>query len=229
MNMDRAMAFILALLAEFNNESVKEFLDRCWRIVSGNALDNDIEQKMIPHACAFHVMRGAKKSCKKFYPGNMEYGLYSFSTILNACSLDEVEEALFDMAVVLQGRKLTPEVIEASERMHQRINDLSKESKDKLKDDHVYKASTEVSEDGISSMNKTEEEFFHLAEGSHFRSWAKRVITQWKTTEDMDPDFWKTYSGSCCLHSRSGLPLCLETLVDMVARPHMRDTNKLQE
>ena len=175
-NMDRAMAFIMAILAEFNHESVKEFLDRCWRIVTGKALDNDIDHKMTPHACASHVMKDVKKLCKKHYAGNMEYGLYSFSTLLNAHTLEEAEGALFDLAVILQGKQLTPEVKEASERMHKRIKGLSEQNKVAVKDD-LYRSTIDFSVDeATSTINQTEEEFLHHAEGTCFSLWAKRTI-----------------------------------------------------
>ena len=141
-----------------------------------------MKQKKIPHACTSHVMKDVKKSCKKYYTGNMEYGLYSFSTLLNTDTLEGAKQALFDLAVILQGRKLTREVQEASERMQKRFKALSKQTVHDAKQD-VYESTKEAKVDeAATKSNKTEEEFLHLAQGTCFTRWAKRMIECAKLT-----------------------------------------------
>jgi len=52
---DRAQVFLIASLQIWNNESMKEFLQRAYRIVTDDAVDNDYELTNI-HACLAHVL-----------------------------------------------------------------------------------------------------------------------------------------------------------------------------
>ena len=113
-----------------------------------------------------------------------EYGVWivSFSTLLNTDTLEGAEQALFDLAVILQGRKLTREVQEASERMQKRFKALSKQTVHDAKQD-VYESTKEAKVDeAATKSNKTEEEFLHLAQGTCFTRWAKRTIECAKLT-----------------------------------------------
>ena len=52
---DRAQIFLMASLQIWNNESMKDVLNRAYRIVNDSADDTDLEKTNI-HACLAHVL-----------------------------------------------------------------------------------------------------------------------------------------------------------------------------
>lgn len=52
---DRAQVFLMASLRFWNNESLKDFLNRAYRIVTGVSSESD-NKKTIIHACLAHVL-----------------------------------------------------------------------------------------------------------------------------------------------------------------------------
>ena len=52
---DRAQVFLLAVLQVWNNESLKQFLQRVYRIVNDEASGDDLDLTFI-HACLAHVL-----------------------------------------------------------------------------------------------------------------------------------------------------------------------------
>ena len=52
---DRAQIFLMASLQIWNNEFMKDFLNRAYRIVNDSADDTDLEKINI-HACLAHVL-----------------------------------------------------------------------------------------------------------------------------------------------------------------------------
>lgn len=52
---DRAQIFLCAAIKFWNNETMKDFLARAYRIVNGRATDKDLNATNI-HACIAHVL-----------------------------------------------------------------------------------------------------------------------------------------------------------------------------
>lgn len=59
---DRAQVFLTAALQIWNNETMKEFLDRAYRIVTDDASGEDYEKTNI-HACLAHVLIVSCSAC----------------------------------------------------------------------------------------------------------------------------------------------------------------------
>ena len=51
---DQSMVFILAILKEFNNETMQDYLRRTWNIVNGTASCTDIEQSVLHLFISLH-------------------------------------------------------------------------------------------------------------------------------------------------------------------------------
>ena len=62
---DRSMVLLLSILHVYNSESLQDYLERTFRIVTGSGTVNDF-RKVSPHACTSHVMHSASKNCKKW-------------------------------------------------------------------------------------------------------------------------------------------------------------------
>ena len=72
---DRAQVFLIAALQVWNNESMNEFLQRAYRIVTNEAVDKDYELTNI-HACLAHVLLVSKAI----------YSLFIYNFFLKGCS-----------------------------------------------------------------------------------------------------------------------------------------------
>ncbi|CAF2908496.1 unnamed protein product [Rotaria sp. Silwood2] len=57
---DRAQVFLIASLRIWNNEIMNDFLNRAYRIITGNATDSDLQKTNI-HACLAHVIIDEEK------------------------------------------------------------------------------------------------------------------------------------------------------------------------
>ena len=55
-----SLALIIASLREFNGESILDFNERAFRVVTGSADDTDLKKTII-HVCAAHVLKLNKK------------------------------------------------------------------------------------------------------------------------------------------------------------------------
>ena len=62
---DRSMVLLLSFLQVYNMESLHDYLNRTFRVVTGAATLKD-GHKISPHACKSHVMNSAKRECKKW-------------------------------------------------------------------------------------------------------------------------------------------------------------------
>lgn len=62
---DRASVFLLAGIQVFNNdETMDQYIERCWRIVQGTATERDLDVTVI-HACLGHFMKNVKRNAAK--------------------------------------------------------------------------------------------------------------------------------------------------------------------
>ena len=62
---DHSMVLLLSILHVYNSESLQDYLERTFRIVTGSGTVKDF-RKVSPHACTSHVMHSASKNCKKW-------------------------------------------------------------------------------------------------------------------------------------------------------------------
>ena len=62
---DHSMVLLLSILHVYNSESLQDYLEHIFRIVTGSGTVKDF-RKVSPHACTSHVMHSASKNCKKW-------------------------------------------------------------------------------------------------------------------------------------------------------------------
>ena len=62
---DRSMVLLLSFLQVYNMETLPEYLNRTFRVVTGAGTAKDA-LKVSPHACKSHVMNSARIECKKW-------------------------------------------------------------------------------------------------------------------------------------------------------------------
>ena len=108
MNSDRAAVLLQAGMRIFNGDTMEMYLQRCWRIVKGDAKKNDLPFCTI-RACKAHVMKQASNICKKQYSnGNKDdrhrFAMYIFSCLVNATTLAQATNIVYHACIVLCSR-----------------------------------------------------------------------------------------------------------------------------
>ncbi len=83
-NTDFSMALILSVLKCYNTETLNDYLDRTWKILSGHGTNNDLK-KTVLHVCLAHVMKNVKSKLKDHLSKrNLEFCMYFFGLLINA-------------------------------------------------------------------------------------------------------------------------------------------------
>ncbi|CAF4240825.1 unnamed protein product [Rotaria sp. Silwood2] len=89
---DRAQVFLTGALRIWNNESLKDFLNRAFRIVNGNADYEDL-QKTNVHACIAHVLLDIRKTINKYIDEEyQELCMWSIALLINTSTWSEFKE-----------------------------------------------------------------------------------------------------------------------------------------
>ena len=124
---DFSMAIINASLREFNNESLGDYFERGFRIVTGKATKAEAE-KTIHHVCSAHMMqlikRHAKDLCEKGLPtkSQVHIAMRFFGRLLSANTLHDMKDiirlgyTIFNTKYV--STHLTEELEKFSETIH---------------------------------------------------------------------------------------------------------------
>ncbi|CAF4164381.1 unnamed protein product [Rotaria sp. Silwood2] len=89
---DRAQIFLLAALHVWNNESLKDFLNRAYRIVNDNTNDDDLKMTNI-HACLAHVLLDTRKTINKYIVEEFrELAMWSIALLINTSTWYEFKQ-----------------------------------------------------------------------------------------------------------------------------------------
>ncbi|CAF5126582.1 unnamed protein product, partial [Rotaria sp. Silwood1] len=83
---DRAQVFLCAAIKVWNNEKMQDFLDRSYRIVNGDATNEDLQLTNI-HACMAHVLIDTRRTINKFIIKEYrELAIWSIALLINSCT-----------------------------------------------------------------------------------------------------------------------------------------------
>ena len=170
-NTDWGLAILCGLMKQFNRETMKEYISRCWRIVSGKAEEKDL-QKTVFHICLSHHMKIMKKHCLNLIRHDFNYGMYMISLLLNCNTWSEAEEIWHDMTYILLSEKLTTKVIECSTRIQGKIESFDTKCHETDSGLGVDEANT----DDSSGKTYKDEERNELAGRSKFQQRAKEIL-----------------------------------------------------
>ena len=143
-NTDYSRAILLAVLKEFNNETMVNFLARAFRIVNKRGLETDFTLT-IPHVGCSHFMHIVHKKIKQLarvertireekkddYEDLVKdiwyrFNMYSMSLLVNARTLYEFDTILEDVVIFLTSQKQTEMLQAAYRRVSGRINNMDK-------------------------------------------------------------------------------------------------------
>ena len=62
--LDRSLVLLISFLEVYNHETLAQYLDRCFKIVSGEGEQDDLLM-LFPHACKAHMMKSGKDLARK--------------------------------------------------------------------------------------------------------------------------------------------------------------------
>jgi ubiquitin C-terminal hydrolase len=137
LNTDYSRAILLAVLKEFNNETLQTFFQRAFRILHKRGSEQDFELT-IPHVGCSHFMHIVHKKVKQLLRGKEEvwyrFNMYCMSLLVNARNLQEFDAVLEDFAVCLSSKKQNGTSLVAYTKLNERIQNMNKNGEINLKD-----------------------------------------------------------------------------------------------
>eukprot|EP00112_Aurelia_sp_Birch-Aquarium-sp1_P007867 Seg1859.4 transcript_id=Seg1859.4/GoldUCD/mRNA.D3Y31 product="Histone lysine demethylase PHF8" protein_id=Seg1859.4/GoldUCD/D3Y31 len=172
---DNSLAMIMACLSEFNQETVKQYIDRTFDIVCGKASADKLSLTFL-HICYAHVMKNNKTMLDKFIknrPGRptsqvREFSMRFFARLVECRRLEELEDLVGHGYVVFNSKFLTSNVTTALSSIERSINeypqvyealdDLEKKSEEQKEEDYEENDSQAQMNDEESLINTGSEE-----------------------------------------------------------------------
>ncbi|CAC5366774.1 unnamed protein product [Mytilus coruscus] len=191
------MAFIQAGLSEFNNDDMDGFRARAWRIVSGNAKQDDFAGTF-PHACLTHVMASFRKVALEHYNTNFEFGMYCFSLILNSVSLKKASQSLIAVYYVLSSKVLDQKTIHIQHmnEINLKISNfpIEIESIENCYEDTYTNEDQSIFAENINPDHHTEEDFLNRSTINEFSHWSKEILQN--VHEEIDESIFVEVQGN---------------------------------
>ncbi len=172
-NVDNSWAIILALLRCFNVETLVEYLNRCYNIVSGNANNCDFKKTII-HICLAHTMKSFKKRLLAVYKSNFSFGMYCLSLMANASTLNDLKELILDISILLLSKDVSPAVEVSGKRMELKINSFNVDCE--LGDISKEQKATSEYVDDLLNTTRSEEDTLLLNTSSLFKQFGDVIV-----------------------------------------------------
>ena len=150
-NIDYSRAILLAVLKEFNNETLETFFQRAYRILNQKGTKSDFELT-IPHVgCSnfMHIVHRKIKELSRKERSNRKdeskkteliddvwycFNMYCMSLLVNVRTLHELDTILEDVAVCLFSKKQTKNLTTAYRRLTGRIHNMENDCNINLAD-----------------------------------------------------------------------------------------------
>mgnify|MGYP002803810279 CR=1 FL=1 len=145
---DYSKAIILAVLREFNNESLTSFFTRAYRLMRREGTDEDVKLT-IPHVGCSHFMHivhknlSAIRRLKQTAKGSdgsshgsvwYRFNMYCMSLLVNASTLEEFDTILKDATVCLMSKFLVARVHESYNKITGRVEKIGLKKMDDVVD-----------------------------------------------------------------------------------------------
>ncbi|PIK36871.1 putative poly [Apostichopus japonicus] len=105
---DRSLPLLVSSLKVFSGETMKQYLERSWRIVSGVASDEDLNG-MVVHSGLCHFMKDGKEYCRKYYKKeNSWFGMCLFRLLAEVRVLQDFRKLMYSICIVLRAEVYSP-------------------------------------------------------------------------------------------------------------------------
>ena len=96
---DGSAILLISVLHVFNLESPLDYHTRSYRIISGNAVNNDLDLTNV-HICSSHFMKNASIWCKKEAKGFKKVAMHWIGLLLKTTSMSEIDD-IFKCIVII--------------------------------------------------------------------------------------------------------------------------------
>ncbi|CAF0902184.1 unnamed protein product [Adineta steineri] len=184
---DRAQVFLIGALRVWNNETLKDFLNRAYRIVTSNSTNHDNELTNI-HACLAHVLKDTRKNINKYIEKKYrELAMWSIALLINTGTWVEFQNNWRLVCYVFLQLHLGEENLnqEYQDALLQKITQIKTDSNtlDAMKSsDSIQDVNTKESSDFDEyEFCSDDDEDFHVIEthkGSSKSSRKKRIVNE---------------------------------------------------
>lgn len=105
---DMSLVLIYSFLSACNQEDMKSYIRRCWRVVNGIAKKSDF--RTFVHTCNSHIMKNAKELTNKYYKKNRKFGMFLIGLLIQCKTLKELESVWKNIYVILNNEFITSKV-----------------------------------------------------------------------------------------------------------------------
>ncbi|CAF4076111.1 unnamed protein product [Adineta steineri] len=185
---DRAQVFLIGALRVWNNETLKDYLNRAYRIVTGNSTNYDNELTNI-HACLAHVLKDTRKNINKYIEKKYrELAMWSIALLINTETWVEFQNNWRLVCYVFLQLHLGEENLnqEYQDALLQKITQIKTDSNtlDAMKSsDSIQDVNTKESSDfdEYEFCSDDDDEDFHIIEthkGSSKSSRKKKIVNE---------------------------------------------------
>lgn len=169
-NIDYSRAILLAVLKEFNNETLETFFQRANRILNKKGTKSDFELT-VPHVGCSHfihiVHRKIKELSRKERSTRTDerkqteviddvwyrFNMYCMSLLVNARTLHELDTIFEDVVVCLSSKKQTKNLTTAYRRLTGRIHNMENDCNINLADFQKEMEDVEIDADECNAEN----------------------------------------------------------------------------
>ncbi|MES9880808.1 MAG: hypothetical protein ABW185_08000 [Sedimenticola sp.] len=194
---DFSWAFVQSVLSAFNNEDVKTYLNRAWKVIRGKCSIKEVEMYTYPHLCAAHMIKDVSRNLKHIKDkGLKDFCVFCFALMQNSTSIDDAKTVFGHMWTVFNTEYETEEVIQSRMILQQMV----KEQRIDCLDENITTADEEnkTCDDEIKLTNTGT-----IRQSSKFWHEFKNVITEVKSkqTKDLQQEHQKEniYYDSMCM------------------------------
>ncbi|KAJ8017929.1 Ubiquitin carboxyl-terminal hydrolase 36 [Holothuria leucospilota] len=199
---DRSLPLLVSSLKVFSGETMKQYLQRSWRIVSGEASNADLNG-MVIHSGLSHFMKDGKEYCRKYYKKeNAWFGMSLFRLLAAVRLKQEFVQLLYSICIVLRAEHYSPlcrlhmkKLLNMIRQRESSDAELEENIDTQVEQDTKDEAKGEFSPPKKSSKARDTEEDALMQESSNFKSLGHSIDRDAKealANEEMEKDYDKS-------------------------------------
>ena len=177
---DFSLAIINAAISEYNNETFKQYIERTYKIMVGEAPRQDLE-KLFVFTCTAHVMKNVKRNAGKskdipWQSSKQHIAMRFFGRLIHSSSLEEATNLVRTAYIVFHSEYVTDSVDTALKELEEAINTFSPDIKSCIE---------EVQEESSNDTRNTESPLTYdsnvpSAQAEMLRAKDTEIVRYWK-------------------------------------------------
>ena len=156
--LDFSSAIIISCLIEFSKEDVREYLNRTFRIVKGDASEMDLGKSLL-HICTAHIMNTTKRFVRNKYSkekSKIKFALRVTGRLIHVRDIDECGQLVKNLKTVLLSEFTSSDLNRALQFLEDSINSFDIPETDSTERNTESKSDTH--DDGNEASDKSRNE-----------------------------------------------------------------------